>query len=219
MAPEMVLLRCKKPPMPTYGDPSSQLPVKDRPKTLEHIEKGYTSAVDWFALGVSIFKLLTGARPFSDSDMISMVDLSSSMQDLVEENQKFHEYTRLFTKVDFPDWVSENAKDLISKLIDVDDTKRLGAGKNGVRNLKSHPFFATVDWNLLEQKHIEPPFKPSPAVLEPKENTEFPDLETMLAAHKKAFWLETCPRAEFQKYFLNWLVFALILFAFVKFVV
>lgn len=48
----------------------------------------------------------------------------------------------------------------MTKLMDVNDTTRLGAGPNGVQNLKRHSFFDGLDWNLLESKQIEPPYRP-----------------------------------------------------------
>ena len=37
---------------------------------------------------------------------------------------------------------------------------RLGCGSNGEKDIKSHVFFAGLDWVLLEQRSVEPPFKP-----------------------------------------------------------
>jgi len=41
---------------------------------------------------------------------------------------------------------------------DVD--KRLGSGATGSENVKKHPFFKSIDWEKLERKEMEPPFKP-----------------------------------------------------------
>lgn len=40
--------------------------------------------------------------------------------------------------------------------------KRLGcvAAQNGEDAIKQHPFFKEIDWVLLEQKKVKPPFKP-----------------------------------------------------------
>lgn len=40
--------------------------------------------------------------------------------------------------------------------------KRLGcvAAQNGEDAIKQHPFFKEIDWALLEQKKVKPPFKP-----------------------------------------------------------
>lgn len=38
--------------------------------------------------------------------------------------------------------------------------KRLGCGPDGEKAIKSHKFFASLNWEKLERKEIAPPFKP-----------------------------------------------------------
>jgi len=47
------------------------------------------------------------------------------------ENSTFKEYIKLFKILKFPDYVSCDARDLISKLLNVDDENRLGTGASG----------------------------------------------------------------------------------------
>jgi len=57
-----------------------------------------------------------------------------------------------------PSHLSKNVKDLLSKLLTKDPTKRLGA--NGAQEIKQHPAFENVQWDakiLLKQR---PPFVP-----------------------------------------------------------
>ena len=49
-----------------------------------------------------------------------------------------------------PNNFSEEAKDLITKLLNLDPKKRLGAGTNGFKNLKSHKYFESINWDDLE---------------------------------------------------------------------
>lgn len=55
--------------------------------------------------------------------------------------------------------VTDEAKDFILRLTEKDPKKRLGA-KYGIEEIKSHPWFADIDWVKLARKEIKPPFKP-----------------------------------------------------------
>ena len=45
-------------------------------------------------------------------------------------------------KIDYPSYFNKYAKDLISRLLTADITKRLGNLKNGVEDIKRHPWFS-----------------------------------------------------------------------------
>ena len=62
--------------------------------------------------------------------------------------------------VQYPDRLSDNAKDLIQKLLVIDPSKRLGSGPNGSENIKNHKFFNGVSWKDIQMKKIKPPFIP-----------------------------------------------------------
>ena len=36
----------------------------------------------------------------------------------------------------------------------------MGSGKDGIIAIKEHPFFAEIDWDLLYQRKLRPPFVP-----------------------------------------------------------
>jgi serine/threonine protein kinase len=55
--------------------------------------------------------------------------------------------------------VSSAAKDLITRLLDKDKTKRLGA-KGDIDEIISHPFFKGLDIEKLLGKKIVPPYNP-----------------------------------------------------------
>ena len=52
------------------------------------------------------------------------------------------------------------AKKLLQGLLHKDPKKRLGNGKNGIKNIKDHEFFREINWDALLKKEMEPPFKP-----------------------------------------------------------
>lgn len=96
------------------------------------VKKGYGLECDWWSVGAIMFECLFGYPPFYSDDPLT------TCRKIVN--------WRVFLK--FPDEiaVSPAAKDLIQRLMcDVDD--RLGT--NGVRELKSHPFFSGIDWDNL----------------------------------------------------------------------
>eukprot|EP00127_Corallochytrium_limacisporum_P003293 Clim_evm142s147 gene=Clim_evmTU142s147 len=99
---------------------------------------GYNRGIDWWALGVCIFEFLIGVPPFYESNM----------QDTFTNI--------LMCSVDWPSELSPNAKDVITKFLAVNEEERMGY--NGLDEIKSHPFFETIDWENLE--NTKPPFVP-----------------------------------------------------------
>jgi len=62
--------------------------------------------------------------------------------------------------------MSPDACNLLEGLLTRDPAKRFGADFNVIKN---HPFFEGLDWEKVERKEIEPPFKPQ---VYGKEDTE-----------------------------------------------
>lgn len=198
----------KKPPlkrklsiMGTFGYMAPEMVVMLSQASYE--KTGYTCAVDWWSLGVTMFKLLTGYRPFTDDNFNTFVEMATTMNQLVREHCDSPEYAILFQEIPFPSFMSPKAKDLIGRLLDVNDKTRLGSGPNGGKDVKAHPFFAGIDWDLLEQKHIEPPFKPERAKML-DELVPYPSFDALMQDFGKADWLDDPPCAEDQKFFQNW---------------
>jgi len=50
--------------------------------------------------------------------------------------------------------ISDEARDLILKLLERDPQKRLGSGTKGAENIKSHPFFKELDWSKLSKREL-----------------------------------------------------------------
>jgi len=108
---------------------------------------GHNHAVDWWAIGILIYEMIVGFPPFYHKNQ-------STMYELIE---KF--------PVKFPDpekhkiLMSEEVKDLLTKLLMKDPKERLGT--NGeVEEIMAHPWFADIDFNALLRKELEPPFIP-----------------------------------------------------------
>ncbi|XP_030057936.1 cAMP-dependent protein kinase catalytic subunit PRKX isoform X1 [Microcaecilia unicolor] len=104
--------------------------------------KGYGRAVDWWALGILIFEMLSGFPPFFDDNPFGIY-------------QKI-----LAGKIEFPRHLDIYVKDLIKRLLVVDRTRRLGNMKNGAEDVKKHRWFRTIDWNDVPQRKLKPPIIP-----------------------------------------------------------
>jgi serine/threonine protein kinase len=63
-------------------------------------------------------------------------------------------------KVELPEYFHPHAKDIIEKLLVVESSNRLGCMKGGVDDIKSHPWFAAVEWHMLLSNQIPGPLNP-----------------------------------------------------------
>ncbi|KAI0021393.1 protein kinase-like domain-containing protein [Xylariomycetidae sp. FL0641] len=107
--------------------------------------KGHTTAVDWWALGILIYEFLTGYPPFWHQNPIEI-------------------YKQIIEKpVLFPaePHISPNAQNIIRSFCTVDRSRRLGNISGGSQQVKSHPFFEGVDWDALYHRQIRPPIQPN----------------------------------------------------------
>uniref|UniRef100_A0A673AQR2 non-specific serine/threonine protein kinase n=1 Tax=Sphaeramia orbicularis TaxID=375764 RepID=A0A673AQR2_9TELE len=109
-------------------------------KVLE--DNDYGRAVDWWGLGVVMYEMMCGRLPFYNRDHERLFELI-----LMEE-------------IRFPRNLSPEAKSLLAGLLKKDPKQRLGGGPNDAKDVMSHIFFITINWQDLEQKKITPIFKP-----------------------------------------------------------
>ncbi|XP_075267929.1 ribosomal protein S6 kinase alpha-2 isoform X2 [Opisthocomus hoazin] len=115
--------------------------------------RGHTQSADWWSFGVLMFEMLTGSLPFQGKDRKETMALI------------------LKAKLGMPQFLSLEAQSLLRALFKRNPSNRLGAGFDGVEEIKRHPFFVTIDWNKLYRKEIKPPFKP--AVGRPEDTFHF----------------------------------------------
>nr|XP_003215880.1 PREDICTED: ribosomal protein S6 kinase alpha-2 isoform X1 [Anolis carolinensis] len=115
--------------------------------------RGHTQSADWWSFGVLMFEMLTGSLPFQGKDRKETMALI------------------LKAKLGMPQFLSTEAQSLLRALFKRNPSNRLGAGLDGVEEIKRHPFFSTIDWNKLYRKEIKPPFKP--AVGRPEDTFHF----------------------------------------------
>jgi len=105
----------------------------------------YNKSVDWYALGVLIFEMLTGLPPFhrpDDSPMALYARIQSGP-----------------SCIRFPA-INILAKDLILKFLESNPSKRYGNLRNGAGDVFSHPWFREVNWEKLRNRDIVAPYLP-----------------------------------------------------------
>lgn len=102
---------------------------------------GHGPEVDWWAVGCITYEFLVGITPFY-ADTCEEIFAS-----VISNNIQWP---------DGDDELSADAVDLISKLLAIEPTDRLGA--KGADEVKAHPWFAEVDWANL--RNTTSPFVP-----------------------------------------------------------
>ena len=129
------------------------------PETINGL--GQDEMSDWWSLGCILFEFLYGYPPFH-----------GDTPDIVFENI-------LNRKIDWPDKdyadISEEAKDLMDKLMTIDPKARLGSNMaekfpSAGEEIRAHPWFNGINWNTLLEDEAQ--FIPNP---ENPEDTEYFD--------------------------------------------
>jgi serine/threonine protein kinase len=57
-------------------------------------------------------------------------------------------------QVRFPSHFTQDLKDLLRNLLQVDLTKRYGNLKNGVQDIRGHKWFSSTDWIAIYQRRV-----------------------------------------------------------------
>uniref|UniRef100_A0A8K9UF09 Protein kinase C n=1 Tax=Oncorhynchus mykiss TaxID=8022 RepID=A0A8K9UF09_ONCMY len=112
------------------------------PEILQELE--YGPSVDWWALGVLMYEMLAGQPPFE----------ADNEDDLFE--------SILHDDVLYPVWLSKEAVSILRAFMTKAPAQRLGCvlSQGCDEAIKKHSFFKDIDWTLLEQRRLKPPFKP-----------------------------------------------------------
>ncbi|CAD8067740.1 unnamed protein product [Paramecium primaurelia] len=117
---------------------------------------------DYWSLGIIMYELLCGIAPFNDDTVEKIFDNILNMR--IEWPQIGNE----------EECISEQAYDLIVKLLEPDFNKRIG--HKSIEEIKNHKFFKGIQWNRLLSK---------PGLIIPELTCELKDTEKMQQFLKK----------------------------------
>jgi serine/threonine protein kinase len=87
--------------------------------------------------------MMYGLPPFYSRDTAEMYD------------NILHKPLRLRTNI------SQSARHLLEQLLQKDRAKRLGNSDTDFQDIRTHPFFRTINFEDLYEKRIDPPYNPN----------------------------------------------------------
>ena len=110
----------------------------------EVMRYSYGQAADWWTLGIIMYEMLCGKLPFGNQDRQTM------LRHILGREIRFP------PDVD----ISGRAQAFLFGLLTRDPSMRLGGGPTDSEEVKDHAFFENINWQDIEQKRVQPPFKP-----------------------------------------------------------
>ena len=109
----------------------------------------YGQGVDWWAVGIMIFQMITGHPPF----------YCDEEEDMDVNYAQYNLYQKIVNnEVAFPEDMSLDAVSIVTQLLMKNPEQRLGSN-GSVDTVRQHPFFKGIDWQSLYEKRVKPPEK------------------------------------------------------------
>ena len=109
--------------------------------------EAYGTSVDWYTVGVLLYEFANGALPFTQRDSPNPV----------------------YRPGNFP---TPECKDFCESLLRQDWKLRLGCGDKGMAEIKAHPYFTGVDWDIVPACTVPSPLKGVKGVPKRKKDKE-----------------------------------------------
>ena len=151
--------------------------------------KPHDFSVDYFGLGVIVYELMMGERPYQGNTR-------------KEIRQQMFNIEIALDKDNLPQgWKDENVLDFINKLLIRKKTKRLGYKSD--KEVRKHPWFNDIIWSQIENMSMESPF-----VFDNEDNfddsyAEVQENDSIYGGNKELFILEVNDSMLFKDFYFN----------------
>ncbi|XP_071585287.1 G protein-coupled receptor kinase 5-like isoform X2 [Heliangelus exortis] len=125
----------------------------------------YSFSPDWWGLGCLVYEMIEGQSPFrARKERVKREEVEKRVQ---EEQEPYS------------DKFSEDARAICQMLLAKDPKQRLGCGAEGAAEVKSHPFFRTINFKRLEAGIMTPSFVPDPRAVYCKDVLDIEQFSTV----------------------------------------
>lgn len=148
---------------------------------------GYKQLCDWWSVGVIMYEMIVGQPPF-------MAPTPSETQHKIMNWSQYLHIPRHMA-------MSRAAANLIIRFC-CDPAERIG--KNGMDEIKSHPFFSAIDWSV-GIRNYEPPYIPK--IMYDADTSNFdpiPQSQLQKLQSKKQHEVSSLPKGQPEHAFYEW---------------